>query len=160
MNSFFRKFDNGVLLEYDIGKFDDWCVFKTNEYGFRRAPLDIDYFTQLYNFGTKYGFDKVYNDFVELYNNTTKDINFNINKIVDKIAQKYDEFQDMQELLTILYMTMVAEENKAYTRLGKRIKRLGVYTLLIEKKDLQYSVNFMKGMSWRQIDKMCQDRGF
>ena len=57
-------------------------------------------------------------------------------------------------------MTMVAEENKAYTRLGKRIKRLGVHIYLIDNESLDYSVNFMKGMGWRQIDKLCKERGF
>lgn len=55
---------------------------------------------------------------------------------------------------------MVAEENKAYTRLGKRIKRLGVHIYLIDNESLDYSVNFMKGMGWRQIDKLCKERGF
>ena len=55
---------------------------------------------------------------------------------------------------------MIAEENKAFTKLGKRIKRLGVYTLLIEKKPLKYSTNFMRGKRWREIDKLCKERGF
>lgn len=55
---------------------------------------------------------------------------------------------------------MIAEENKKHTKLGRRIKRLGIYTLLIEKRDLNYAANFMKGMPWRKIDRLCRERGF
>ena len=55
---------------------------------------------------------------------------------------------------------MVAEEKKAGTRLGKRIKRLGVYKLLVENLSVEESANFMRGMNWRQIDALCRERGF
>ena len=55
---------------------------------------------------------------------------------------------------------MIAEENKAFTRLGKRIKRLGIYKLLIENKSVQQSANFMRGMGWREISDLCNERGF
>ena len=57
-------------------------------------------------------------------------------------------------------MGMVAEEKKAGTRLGKRIKRLGVYKLLVENLSVEESANFMRGMNWRQIDALCRERGF
>jgi hypothetical protein len=57
-------------------------------------------------------------------------------------------------------MGMIAEERKAGTRLGKRIKRLGVHKFLIEKKTVTEAANFMRGMGWRQIDAMCKERGF
>jgi hypothetical protein len=55
---------------------------------------------------------------------------------------------------------MLAEEKKAGTRLGKRIKRLGVHKLLIEKRTVDEAANFMRGMNWRTIDTMCKERGF
>ena len=57
-------------------------------------------------------------------------------------------------------MGMLAEENKAFTRLGKRIKRLGMHKLLIENETVADAANFMRGMGWRQIDAMCKERGF
>ena len=57
-------------------------------------------------------------------------------------------------------MAMIAEERKCFTRLGKRIKRLGIYKLLIEGKSVGESANFMRGLKWYEIDAMCKERGF
>ena len=64
------------------------------------------------------------------------------------------------KVFSILYMGMVAEENKRFTRLGKRIKRLGMHMLLVERQDVDYAANFMRNMKWREIDVMCRERGF
>jgi len=55
---------------------------------------------------------------------------------------------------------MISEENKANTRLGKRIKRLGVHKLLIENQPVYEAANFMRGMDWRTIDRLCAERNF
>ena len=57
-------------------------------------------------------------------------------------------------------MGMVAEENKENTKLGKRIKRLGVHLLLFEKYIPEKAVNSLKGASWQKLNKMCLERGF
>lgn len=158
-NNFKRTFKNGTKLEYSRGSFDLWCVYKTKD-GERRPLLDTDYFQQLSNFTIKYGTEKVYNDFVRIYNVTKKELTTEAIVTMEIVSSKYEEKEEMLELLTILYMTMVAEENKKNTKLGKRIKRLGIYTYLIEKKSLEYAVNFMKGMNWREIDYLCRKRGF
>ncbi len=54
----------------------------------------------------------------------------------------------------------IAEERKAGTRLGKRIKRLGIHMLLIENTPVQEAANFMRGMRWRDIARLCEERGF
>lgn len=64
------------------------------------------------------------------------------------------------QIYTILYMGMVAEERKAGTRLGKRIKRLGVHKLLVENQSVSDAANFMRGMRWREIDALCSARGY
>ena len=60
---------------------------------------------------------------------------------------------------------MVSEWNymirgKIPTKLQHRIKRLGVYTMLIKGKDPEYSANFMKNMPWYEIDELCIEDGF
>jgi len=47
-------------------------------------------------------------------------------------------------------MGMIAEENKKNIKLEKRIKRLGLHILLINKKDAFFSANYMKGKSGRK----------
>ena len=65
-----------------------------------------------------------------------------------------------KSIFSILYLAMISEENKKNTKLGKRIKRLGIYSLLKENKSVEESATFMKKMKWREIDKMCIERGF
>ena len=57
-------------------------------------------------------------------------------------------------------MAIIAEEQKANTRLVKRIKRLGVYKLLYENKTVYEAANCMRGMGWREISNLCIERGF
>ena len=66
----------------------------------------------------------------------------------------------MEKILSILYMAMIAEEQKKYTRLGKRIKRLGIHKLLFEGASAREAANFMCGMGWRDIARLCEERGF
>ena len=40
------------------------------------------------------------------------------------------------------------------------IKRLGIYQLLIEHKDVREAADFMRGMGWREIARLCKERGF
>lgn len=148
-----------VILTFDNGKFDKWCVYKI-ENGKRYAPKDKDYFEEILYFVKKYGVNTFYRDFVKLYKRTNKGIEPSVLRMIKLISIKYEENKQMEILLTILYMGMIAEENKKNTKLGKRIKRLGVYTLLFEGMDLDYSVNYMKNKSWIEIDKLCTERGF
>ena len=63
-------------------------------------------------------------------------------------------------MLSVLYLAMIAEERKANTKLGKRIKRLGVHKLLFDGGNVSNSANFMRGMGWREIDALCRQYGF
>ena len=75
-----------------------------------------------------------------------------------QIIKRFNDKLDM--LFTILYMGMIAEERKANTRLGKRIKRLGVHMLLLEGREVDDAANCMRGMNWREIDALCKARKF
>ena len=60
---------------------------------------------------------------------------------------------------------MVSEWNymirgKYPTKLQHRIKRLGVYTMLIGGKSPDYSANFMKKMDWKTVNEYCKVDGF
>ena len=99
-------------------------------------------------FSGKYGVDKLYYDYVKIYDRTERNINEDVLIYITQIANEYDE-QDILEvdiMFSILYMAMISEENKEYSKLGKRIKRLGVYSLLKENKTIEESATFMKGM--------------
>ena len=122
--------------------------------------MDQEYFLQLKDLSTRYGVQKVYSDFVKIYKLTGKDID---EKVLDKISELSNEYEDSlyaDILFTTLYMAMIAEENWEGTRLGKRIKRLGVHELLLNNMSAENAANFMRGMDWRQIDTLCKENGF
>lgn len=156
-----NDFQDGSYLEYDKGKFDDWCVYLVTPNGTRTAPLDTDNFRQLKHYAEKYGADALYRDFVQIYDLTGTTLEANVLRQISTLSARYrgDE-TGIAILFTILYTAMVSEENKAHTRLGKRIKRLGVHKLLIENCTVDNSANSMRGSTWREIDSLCRARGF
>ena len=62
--------------------------------------------------------------------------------------------------MVVIYAAMVAEENKQFTRLGKRIKRLGVHQLLKEGLSPKEAANWSRGKAWRDLAAECEKRGF
>ena len=153
-----RTFSDGSILSRDRGSFDDWCIYLDG-----KPPRDVDYFRGLQAFGRKYGGQYVYDKFCEVYNMTGKVMDSTVFAKIDALAANSFSSADtltIQKVFSILYMAMLAEENKAYTKLGKRIKRLGMYKLLIQGEDVLHAANFMRGMKWRDIDKLCREAGF
>lgn len=156
-----KDFSDGSYLEYDKGSFDEWCVYLVQPNGVRRPPRDVDYFSDLKDLSAKYGVQQVYQDYVSVYDITGKKVSTTVFTYISKLAGKYGvDSPKVDILFSILYMAMIAEENRRYTRLGKRIKRLGIYALLIENRSVNESANFMRNMNWREIDKLCTARGF
>ena len=83
-----------------------------------------------------------------------------LNSISTLSASYGDNALAVDVVFTILYMAMIAEERKVYTKLGKRIKRLGIHALLRENVPVNNAANFMRGMGWREIDTLCRERSF
>ena len=157
-----KVFENGTVLFFDEGQFDEYSVYQLNEGEKQFAPRDKKYFDFLKTLADKYGAAYVYKDFVNIYNRTNKVIDDGVLHLISDIASnRYrDEKVTVDIQFTILYMTMLADENKKYTKLGKRIQRLGVHVLLFENKSSEEAADFLRGIPWREIDKMCRERGF
>ncbi len=152
---------NESYLYYDKGKFDNWCVYEVNKNGVKKAPKDIDYFNELYEYGKIINKNEIYNDFVKIYNMTTNILEQNVVEEIKNLSSKYGTFKnDIFRVLSILYMAMISEENKKNAILGKRIKRLGVYYLLIKGETPAYCAHFMTGKQWQELDKLCLEGGF
>ena len=161
MGQIIKTFSDGSFLEYDRGVFDDWCVYLTNASGNRRPPRDTDYFTQLKELAERFGTEKVYCDYVKVYDLTGKQVNRNSLEKITILSKEYGASAiQVDTIFSILYMAMIAEERKVGTRLGKRIKRLGIHKLLIENRPVREAANFMRGMGWRDIARLCEERGF
>lgn len=161
MGEIIKKFSDGSFLEYDTGNFDDWCVYLTKPNGTRNPPRDTDYMHQLKAFSNKYGTERIYNDFIRIYDSTQNELNSETLDMITDITDSYGENSlELNIVFSTIYAAMIAEEKKAYSRLGKRIKRLAVHKLLIEDCSVYDSANFMRGMGWREISCLCEQRGF
>ncbi len=161
MSRLIKKFSNQSILEFDKGKFDDWCIYHKLLGKERYAPKDIQYFTRLKKLSEVFSPDIIYNDFLEIYEKTTKEINISVLSDITNVSAKYKNYAlQMDIIFTILYAGMVAEENKAKAILKKRIKRLGMHQLLREGYTPQVASIFSKGKNWRELDKECLSRGF
>ena len=103
----------------------------------------------------------IYEDFVSIYEKTQGTLDNDLLNQINVLSQGYGDLSLYAEkLFVILYATMIAEMSKTNTKLGKRIKRLGIHKILIENMDCHQAANFMKGMGWREISKLCDQRGF
>ena len=161
MGQIIKKFKDGSYLEYDDGAFDQWCVYLKRPDMDRYPPKDIQYFQQLVDLAAKYSPEKLYADFVSIYTKTGGNIDNQTLVEISNISAVYkDNCVEVDILLTILYMGMVAEENKAFTKLGKKIKRLGVHQILIDKMQPCIAANYSRGKGWRDIFAECKNKGF
>ncbi len=161
MGQIIKEFSDGSFLEYDTGNFDDWCVYLTRPNGARKPPRDTDYMLQLKTFSYKYGVENIYNDFIRIYNSTQNELDLETLDMITDIADAYGEDAlELNIIFSTIYAAMIAEQKKAYSRLGKRIKRLAVHKLLVENWSVYDSANFMRNMNWREISHLCEQRGF
>lgn len=161
MSTHIKNISDGSIIEFDKGSFDDWCVYLTRKGEPRYAPSDVQYFKELYELGSIYGHNRIYNDFVKIYSFTDSTINSQILQEITKIARTYIKTSVIIDIwLTVIYAGMVAEENKKHAILKKRIKRLGMYQVLMEKKPADYAANFSKGKKWKELDAIMRSLGF
>lgn len=160
MGRLVKEFPDGSFLEYDRGKIDSWCVYMTSPEGVRRPPLDRDYFNELKDLADEYGADRVYRDFVDIYDSTTNNIDENVLTHISQMAATYGDALAVDKLFTTFYMAMTSEENYPNTKLGRKIKRLAAYEILFGGRNVDNAVVFMKKMGWREIDALCRERGF
>jgi len=156
-----KCFPDKSIIERDRGTFDEWCIYLIRPQIKRYAPKDIDYFQRLIELSQYYSAQKIYEDFVKIYEITNTETSPHVLEFITEIASSYhNNTIEIDILYTILYLGMVAEENKANTKLGKRIKRLGMHQIMIDKMDAITAANFSKGMKWQQISIECKNRGF
>lgn len=161
MPQLLTRFSNGSKIEFDEGCFDKWCVFVSKTDGERFAPLDTQYFSRLKKMSEKYGPQTIYDDFVVIYNRTTKDVNTEIFDLIQVLSKNYDaDSLEIEIWFSVLYAGMIAEENKANAILKKRIKRLGIHQILIQDFEPKAAATFSKGKKWRELDGIMEALGF
>lgn len=162
MATLVKQLRNGRSVIFDTGKFDDWCVYVVENNGNKKAPFDETYFQDLYNISRNYPEDKVYDDFVLLYQQTTKDIDPDVLTLIDDITNTYNENDKIivEQWFTVIYAGMIAEENKQFAVLKKRVKRLGMHQVLKLNMPAKDAAKFSYGKKWRELDTIMKPLGF
>ena len=156
----FRKFDDDSSIGFGRGKIDNFCVY-VKEQNRVYAPLDTEYFQFIHELASNFGTIKVYNSFKRLYAIAELEVVSNAIEIIDEQANRYDDFElRCQKYFSIIYLAMVAEQNYPNTKLGKRLKRLGIYQLLFEGMTVEEAANWSRGKPWKEISEECKSRGF
>jgi len=75
--------------------------------------------------GNRHVHQKIYDDFVKFYIPTNKTVDAQTLDLITQITNGYNkDAEEMDIWFTVIYAAMIAEENKANTKLGKRIERV------------------------------------
>jgi hypothetical protein len=160
MGRLVKEIQNQFKIEFDSGKFDEWCVYLETPEIKRHAPLDIHYFTRLQELGRTHGHQKIYDDFVKFYTPTNKEVSNTVNQLITELSTDYgSDSVEIDMWFSVIYAGMIAEENKQFAILKKRVKRLGVYQVLLDGQTPTYAANFSKGKKWRELDSIMKPLG-
>jgi hypothetical protein len=162
MERLIKRISKDLEIVFDDGKFDQWCVYIKDKNG-KIPPLDTEYFDFFIELGKKYTNEKVYEDFVKIYSSVSNRVEKKVTDLIIDIAKKNykdDISKDVAINFTVVYAGMIAERNKLYAVLKERIKRLGMYQILILKHTSGDAANFSKGKKAKDLDKICKEYGF
>ena len=108
-----------------------------------------------------YDKEKVYADFVIVFDGTDKLLDPELLARISTFSLDYTQDALRADIVfTLLYAGMLAEENKAFAPLGKRIKHLGVYQVVMEGMRPREAATFSVGRPWQELAKLCESRGF
>jgi len=157
------ELEDGTVIERDRGSFDDYCVYVTRPGEQKYAPRDTEYFSFFIEKSNRYTPERIYQDYVSIYDNTSAAINNNvIEHIKTDISNNYDEYDRLEFILwyIVIYLGMVAEENKQYAVLKKRIKRLGMHQILFDHMSANQAANYSRGRKVAELDPLCREKGF
>ena len=165
-----KSFPGGTSIGFTEGKFDRWCV-QERVFVWTRRPTDAGCFARLLELAQRYGTDKVMADFVSVYDamgvKPPKGDLLPSDQVLDLITRLSAAYgsspgDDVRadRLFTTLYLTMIAEENKAKAVLGKRIKRLGVHLVLLEGRTPEEAASFPTGKKAAELSALCRSYGF
>lgn len=156
-----QTFDDGSVITFENGSFDSWCVFLKRPGQTKYAPTDRQYFSKLQQLGEIHGHQRLYGDFLKFYALTSVNIDPYVLNLIRQLSSAYiTDSLEIEILFTIIYAGMIAEENKQFAILKKRIKRLGMHQTLIELKPPEFAASFSKGRKWQELDQICKTKGF
>lgn len=167
--------EDGILYGYGRGSFDNHCVFIINK-DKKETPTDDILFKTIQDYcNVNKCHEQFWKDIADIAetipqrvktDNIPSTVLFDIipdyDTMLPIIRSKAEAYTDRPELIKktfiYLYLAMISEENKKYTKLGKTIKLLGLHNILFDKMAPTFAANFSKGKKWFDIKMVCMDR--
>lgn len=155
----------GQVIFFGSGDFDVWCAYTGmyDEYGIMRCamPSDKYYFKIIRDVADARNCHvSMYADFVDIFRRTGKVLNDAVVVHIGELADRYDKDSDiMYNMFMHVYYGMLAEENKQGAVLGKSIKLLGLYDLLIDRKSVKDAADCNRDRNWSGIYTDCDAAG-
>ena len=174
--------EKNLCIFFARGKIDNWCAYVAKRDEDRKwhlyAPKDKFYFERI--FYVAYNQDKAYpnrkqSPFQRIYNevmhiaeimffdptHVSEEICNEIDRIVISYTEENEIYQDMLKLaLYEIYYGMIAEENKEGTILGRKIKMLGLYDMLINRKGINVSCDCNRNVPVGVLMTECNNIGY
>ena len=163
----------GQAISFAHGDFDDYCawtrMYLPNGDVLFGMPRDTYYFEIASRLGERYGNRNIYDTVRNMYEDVLirPEGSTLASPVIPRVLRNIRETADafgidspwVMNMLMHLYYGMVAEENKARSYLGKSIKLLGLYEILIAKRDIYESANFMRNTPRTVLKQQCEERG-
>ena len=184
---FKRRFtlkDNKIMtMKFRKGKFDNY-MFELTPFTTSKNPKDKEYFKVLQRANFKFEdiikiSDAMTGKFTEVK------VENNILRLIDTIVLEYPEdcYDKLKKALWSVYYGFVAEELNPHTRIGRLIKLIGLYQVLVEKMDptkaslFSYKEQWIErpteweskitgqiepnenGAFWKVLKKLAEERG-
>lgn len=162
LDSLITAFDDSTYLCFTRGAFDDWRVTFLNSEGKQvYSPKDtafFDYFLSLIKYGNTG--QEIFNIIKRMSKRISKnmEIDFDhlrkdIHKCAEELHIPEEEELKFEKAMMSVLAAMLSEEKKAFTKLGKKLKLLGLHQVLIGKMEPKIAANWSRGKSWQEILK-------
>lgn len=125
----------------------------------RKSSEYTETLKEFHRVAAKYSADRIYLDFVKIYDATGFDFNPETMKMIAGISRFYgNDAGTMNYLFTFHYFAMLSEQTGREPRLGKRIRRLVVYQALFNKDATP--ITYSPPRKWWLLDAQCRQLGF
>ena len=148
-----RMFSDTTLLLYDRGSFDEYRVsFYNDKLHHRSSPNDAQFFTFFLKMGNNAKVWQLIVDLAAQINKHTEFQNINLPKLSGSLKE--------EKVFSALAAAMMAEERKAKSKLGRRVKLLGCHQVLIQKIAPRVAAKWSRGKPWKEIAAECEKWGF
>jgi len=170
-NNTIVTFNDKFTIFIAPGNQDEYSIFTMNPAGIVNFPEDVKYFQDLQILGKKYGNRFIYDIFLDVYNLTNyndyyeKSYDTTIGKIINRINEHTflktivgDELQTLTRTMILLYSIMVSEELRENAPLGKNLKRLSMYQVMLEGMNPVDAANFSRGKKFPTLMQECTKR--